>query len=51
MWLTADFMKRVKMGRVQEWSHIGEPSGDVEGKKEEAFTNVSTLKQAATQLL
>ena len=28
---------------LREWSHTGKPSGDVEGKKEEAFTNVSVL--------
>ena len=30
---------------LQEWSHIGKPSGDAEGKKEEAFTNVSMLSR------
>lgn len=25
---------------LQEWSHTGKPSGNVEGTKEEAFTNV-----------
>jgi len=45
LWLTADFMEKAKMGRVQEWSHTGKPSRDVEGKKEEAFTNVSALSR------
>jgi len=30
---------------LQEWSHTGKPSGDVEGKKEEAVTNVSVLSR------
>src|SRR5271154_5696726 len=30
---------------LQEWSHTGKPSGDIEGKKEEAFTNVSMLSR------
>jgi hypothetical protein len=28
---------------LQEWSHTGKPSRDVEGKKVEAFTNISML--------
>ena len=47
--LAADLVEKAKMGRsypeLQEWSHTGKPSGDVEGKKEEAVTNVSVLSR------
>jgi hypothetical protein len=49
LWLAADLGEEAKMGRVhirnyKEWSHTSKPSGDVEEKKEEAFTNVSMLR-------
>ena len=35
---------------LREWSHTGKPSGGVEGKKEEAFTNVSVLSGQLSNL-
>jgi hypothetical protein len=54
LWLAVELVEKAKMGRVhpelQEWSYTGKPSRNVEGKKEEAFTNVSVLSRVTFNL-